>query len=1073
MTPRLSTQTVIAGLSAAAILLASACANAAIVGSYTPDANTLHLYHLDEAAAPSPDAASGGTNLVGLLFGATLGNVSYNGFASALNTLDGGQDVIAAANKDACLTASAASPPGSVTFPYCDPTTGAFTLEALVWIGFDPAKNLGTTANGGNNRNSICMILTGESGVNANRVFQFRIVPKGVVPGGAGNPATAPQPLLTFENIRMVDGQNQNTIFAAIPITGPDAIVSNNWYHVAVSYNGTPNTANNLKFYWTLLDTNRTAANQIAITSQTNTLNGVDPLGTATTPFVIGNIARNITTAGGNFLGLIDEVRVSKIARDPSDMMFSVTGTMPGVLVPPADAAVVAGDPLALSFIPRGSPPLAYQWRLDGTNLLGATATAFSVAAIQAANTGTYDVVITNAYGAITSAPANVTFRVPRNLTWVGSAGATWDTALVNWDSNGDTVADTAYAERDDVTLDSTGSAAPVVSLASSRSPHSVTVNAATDYTLTAPGGATLGGPSLLLKSGGGTLVLDVDFPSDGASTIQSGTLQLGNYTGRGSPGYGPVTNNGNLLVTRTGALTLTNWLVGAGSLTNNGTNSITVSGTNLLSGPITLNAGTLTLATAQSKGNTTQYTINAAANATGATTLSVGGGVTFGPSITMAFLGTSSSPDYRNGLASNTGTNTFNCTIVMDGSGSVTFGANGAAANSLFVVTTPLINSPAFTGQLLMRGGGNGLLTSQLNVGGKVSKTDGGIWTITSTGNSWVATDVAGGTLRLGANNALPTSLTVNITAATAVLDLAGFNQSVDTLTGPGIIANSSTVADSTFTAHPSSTSLFPGVIKDSVSGGPRKVALTVSSGVLSLQGTNTYTGPTTVSAGTLQLVLNGNISNTASIFLGTGSTLDASTRSDGTFTLNRGQTLKGNGAFNVTGKLASAGTIELKLSKSGATLANDSIAVTGAFTYGGTLLVDLTASPALTTSDSFPLFTAGGGFSGAFVEVIPGPGFGLAWDTSTLATDGTLRVQTSTVPSTPTNIVTSVAGNQLTLSWPQNYTGWRLQAQTNAPGAGLSTNWVYVSGSSLNNVFATSINPAAGSVFYRLVYP
>jgi autotransporter-associated beta strand protein len=324
-----------------------------------------------------------------------------------------------------------------------------------------------------------------------------------------------------------------------------------------------------------------------------------------------------------------------------------------------------------------------------------------------------------------------------------------------------------------------------------------------------------------------------------------------------------------------------------------------------------------------------------------------------------------------------------------------------------------------------------------------------------------------------MGANNALPNALTLNLTVATGILDLAGFNQSVDTLTGPGIIANSSTVADGTFTAHPSGVSLFPGVIRDSVAGGTRKVGLTVSSGTLSLQGTNTYTGPTTILAGSLQLVLNGSVSNTATIYVAAGANVDVSTRSDGTFTLNPGQTLKGDGAFNVLGNLVSAGTIELKLNKSGVTLASDSVSVSGSLTYGGTLKVDLTASPAVTTSDSFALFSASGGLSGAFIEVIPAPGFGLAWDTSTLSADGTLRVKTSSVPSTGTNITAGVTGNQLSLSWPANYIGWRLQAQTNGPGAGLSTNWVYVTDSSVTNQVFFPLNTTLGSAFYRLVYP
>jgi hypothetical protein len=71
------------------------------------------------------------------------------------------------------------------------------------------------------------------------------------------------------------------------------------------------------------------------------------------------------------------------------------------------------------------------------------------------------------------------------------------------------------------------------------------------------------------------------------------------------------------------------------------------------------------------------------------------------------------------------------------------------------------------------------------------------------------------------------------------------------------------------------------------------------------------------------------------------------------------------------------------------------------------------------------------------------------------------------------PTNIVFSVMGNQLTLSWAADHTGWTLQAQTNCLSAGISTNWFDVDGSSDTNKVIIPIYLTNGSVFYRLVYP
>lgn len=76
-------------------------------------------------------------------------------------------------------------------------------------------------------------------------------------------------------------------------------------------------------------------------------------------------------------------------------------------------------------------------------------------------------------------------------------------------------------------------------------------------------------------------------------------------------------------------------------------------------------------------------------------------------------------------------------------------------------------------------------------------------------------------------------------------------------------------------------------------------------------------------------------------------------------------------------------------------------------------------------------------------------------------------------TVNTTPTNIVSSISGNQLTLTWPADHIGWELQVQTNNLSGGIGTNWVDVSGSTTTDQITTTMNPTNGCVFYRLVYP
>ena len=85
----------------------------------------------------------------------------------------------------------------------------------------------------------------------------------------------------------------------------------------------------------------------------------------------------------------------------------------------------------------------------------------------------------------------------------------------------------------------------------------------------------------------------------------------------------------------------------------------------------------------------------------------------------------------------------------------------------------------------------------------------------------------------------------------------------------------------------------------------------------------------------------------------------------------------------------------------------------------------------------------------------------------------DGAQLQYLGQVSQTPVAMTSSLSGNQLTLNWPGDHTGWTLQVQTNAPGAGLGTNWVRIPASSTVNSQTMTVNPAAGSVFFRLVYP
>jgi hypothetical protein len=80
---------------------------------------------------------------------------------------------------------------------------------------------------------------------------------------------------------------------------------------------------------------------------------------------------------------------------------------------------------------------------------------------------------------------------------------------------------------------------------------------------------------------------------------------------------------------------------------------------------------------------------------------------------------------------------------------------------------------------------------------------------------------------------------------------------------------------------------------------------------------------------------------------------------------------------------------------------------------------------------------------------------------------------VSAQPVSLTPPQVSFVAGAGQVQLSWPPDHTTWRLLAQTNGGGAGLSSNWGTVPGSTATNQMSFPIDPTVGSVFFRLVYP
>jgi hypothetical protein len=71
------------------------------------------------------------------------------------------------------------------------------------------------------------------------------------------------------------------------------------------------------------------------------------------------------------------------------------------------------GAPATFCANVSGTPPLFYQWRLNGFNLPGATNSCYTVPAAQLAQGGTYTVLVENALDALATIPVTLTLNLP------------------------------------------------------------------------------------------------------------------------------------------------------------------------------------------------------------------------------------------------------------------------------------------------------------------------------------------------------------------------------------------------------------------------------------------------------------------------------------------------------------------------------------------------------------------------------------------------------------------------------------------------------------------------------------
>lgn len=265
------------------MILGATSAHGHILPPYQADADTLFLFHLDEGAAAVSAKNTGSAGYAGITADGNAATVSdiftgaagvFGGSASLANTRGIGID----SDKNGGFSTAGAD---RFNFNTLVGTNHAFTLEALV------KPSAAAFAN-------HAEIWSGDSSLTGQRGFQFRITSAGQ---------------LEFNGLDFGGGDKLVTL---------PTISAGAWYHVALTYTEAGQAAGSGLFtmYWTEVGESATAAKVL-----------LSWTGTAITPsvvsqLVLGNEGRGNLNEG--FPGLIDEARISRVARAADQFIFGI-----------------------------------------------------------------------------------------------------------------------------------------------------------------------------------------------------------------------------------------------------------------------------------------------------------------------------------------------------------------------------------------------------------------------------------------------------------------------------------------------------------------------------------------------------------------------------------------------------------------------------------------------------------------------------------------------------------------------------------------------------------------------------
>lgn len=617
------------------------------------------------------------------------------------------------------------------------------------------------------------------------------------------------------------------------------------------------------------------------------------------------------------------------------------------------------------------------------------------------------------------------------------------------------------------------------------------------------------GGPTALAKVGPGKWILTGNNTYSGGTTV-AGTLQVGDGGTSGALGTGPVVNNGALVFRRDGTLLVPGLISGTGSLRHEGPGTLILEADNTYSGGTT-NYGTLQIGNGGPTGklastapvenhgtliydSTGTWSLSGNGILTGSGHLIVRRGwlMAIGANSytgwTLIEPGAIFQPSRGNAgqLQSSAVTNHGVLRLVrQDGIWPETpvfvYAGNIVGTGSVFKDVNnfndggiQLLGTNTYTGGTLIGGGGivlgDGVTPGAGSIVGDVIFTNSLEYNdtrrylvfnrpddVTFSGNilSVVSPDIAvanrgqvihagSGLLVLTGNNDYPGGTTIDA----GVLQVGNGGTS-------GTLGTGNVVNNGTLVFRRQGQLAVPGVISGSGS------LVQLGPGVVTLSATNTYTGITTVSNGTL--VINGeNWGGATYVYggaLGGTGPIQGFVQTETGTSLLPGPAPGAIGTLVLGQDLLLGGNLVIEIHK-GQSPAHDRIEVGGTpQNLGSGTIQVVNLGPPLSVGDRFVLFNKPV-VNGNALTVTGG---GATW-INNLATDGSIVVQAVTAPPT---LHYTHTGNTLQFSWSGNY---KLQYQSNTLAVGLSTNWVDYPGGHESPV-SVPIGSQPGSVFFRLI--